>query len=265
MSQILTSLIERVRADYQALMEKEEGRFPYTTAEQLCNEKLYLNADQLAGIIAEDPTLLAARAGNLIASEKEKLNPSVGMIISANIATAMMEGLVELALEKGWLSLDAEGRLMLDADELKLPEPQAAEVDYSESETAKENLTQPGASILSQLMATAEAAYSALLNTEQQDAYGLALQVASEHSLFAPDDIAPLVAENPLLLGMRGDNMMDQEMFEGDPPAGMVISAHLTQMIVSQLLELAVEQGAIGTDSSGHPLIPEVSDNSVLH
>lgn len=255
MSQILTTLIEQVRADYLALMEQDEGRFPYTVAEKLCNERLYLNADDLAPVVAEDPTLLAARSGNLIASAKERENPSVGMIISANIAAAMMEGLIDVALEQDWLTLGTDGRLMLDAEELKLPEPSATEIDYSESETARANLTARGVSHLTQLLNGAESVYLERLSAEQSNAYALALQVAAEHTLFAPDDIAPLVAENPLLLGLRADDVVDQEMFEGDAPAGMIVSAHLTQMIISQLLELAVEQGLIGTDASGHPLI----------
>lgn len=256
MSQLLTRLIERVRADYLVLMEQDDGRYPYTTAEKICNERLYLSADELAPIIAEDPTLLAARRGNLIASESERGNPSVGMIISANIAAAMMEGLVDVALEHGWLTVDGDGRLMLNADELKLPEPLAANVDYSVSETARENLVLPGESRLTRVMNSAESAFVERLGDEPLDAYSLALQIASEYSLFAPDDIAPLVEENPLLLGLRGDGMVDEEMFEGDPPAGMIVSAHLTQMVVSQLLELAVERGVLGSDSSGHPLPP---------
>lgn len=265
MSQRLASLIEQVRADYLSLMEQAEGKHPYTVAETLCNERLYLDADHLAPIVAEDPTLLAARGGNLIANQQEAENPSVGMIISANIAAAMMEGLVDAALEQGWLSLDEEGRLMLDAEELRLPEPTAAQQDYSESLTAKENLTSRTASILSQLMAAAESEFVDQLGAAPQDAYALALQIASEHSVFAPDDIAPLIAENPLLLGLRGDGMVDQEMFDGDPPAGIIVSAHLTQMIVNQLLELAVEHGVLGTDSSGHPLIEEQGQGPVLH
>ncbi|MBN0988507.1 hypothetical protein [Amphritea pacifica] len=257
MSHLLTRLIEQVRADYLQLMEQDDGRYPYTSAEKICNERLYLSADELAPIVAEDPTLLAARRGNLIASESERDNPSVGMIICANIVAAMMEGLVDVALEHGWLSVDGEGRLMIDAEELKLLEPLAAKVDYSVSEVARENLLLPGESLLTRVMNGAESAYAQRLNDEPQNAYALALQVASEHSLFAPDDIAPLVEENPLLLGLRGDGMVDEEMFEGDPPAGMIVSAHLTQMVVSQLLELAVEQGVLGSDSSGHPLPPE--------
>ncbi|WP_299199607.1 hypothetical protein [uncultured Amphritea sp.] len=266
MSQILTTLIEQVRADYLLLMEQDAGRYPYTTAEKICNERLYLNADELARIVAEDPTLLAARRGNLIASEKERDNPSVGMIISANIAAAMMEGLMDVALERGWLVVDDNGRLMLDAEELALPEPDAAEVDYSLSETARENLVLPGESLLTGVMNRAESAFSERLTDSHQNAYALALQVASEYSLFAPDDLAPLVDENPLLLGLRGDGMVDEDMFEGDPPAGMIVSAHLTQMVVSQLLELAVERGVLGSDSSGHPLLPEDdSPTPVIH
>lgn len=265
MSQILTALIEQVRADYLALVEQGSGRFPYTAAEKICNERLYLSADKLAPVVAEDPTLLAARGGNLIASDKERENPSVGMIISANIAAAMMEGLIDVALERNWLALDDEGRLMLDAEELKLPEPSGAEVDYSKSETARENLTARGISHLTRLLNGAESAYLELLSVEQPNAYALALQVAAEHTLFAPDDIAPLVAENPLLLGLRADDIVDQELFDGDAPAGMIISAHLTQMIISQLLELAVEQGLLGSDSSGHPLLPEDAAAPIIH
>lgn len=265
MSQLLATLIEQVRNDYLNQMEQVDGLHPYTTAETLCNERLYLDADSLAPIIAEDPTLLAARGGNLIADPQEAENPSVGMIISANIAAAMMEGLIDAALEKGWLALDEEGRLMLDAEELSLPEPVAAQQDYSESQTAKANLTRRSVSVLSQLMAAAEAEFVDQLSDQQHDTYALALQIASEHSVFAPDEIAPLIAENPLLLGLRGDGMVDQEMFEGDPPAGLIVSAHLTQMLVNQLLELAVEHGVMGTDSSGHPLVQASGDGPVLH
>lgn len=265
MSQILTTLIEQVRADYMVLMEQGGGQFPYTVAEKICNERLYLNADNLAPVVAEDPTLLAARSGNLIASEKERDNPSVGMIISANIVAAMMEGLIDVALEHNWLALGDDGRLILAAEELKLPEPGAKEVDYSESETARDNLTAPGISHLTRLLNGAESAYLEQLSSEQPNAYALALRVAAEHTLFAPDDIAPLVAENPLLLGLRADDIVDQEMFEGDAPAGMIISAHLTQMIISQLLELAVERGLLGSDSGGHPLLPEDVSAPVIH
>lgn len=265
MSQLLSEIIEQVRADYLVLMEKCDGRFPYNSAEKLCNERLYLEADQLALIVQQDPTLLAARSGNLIAHKDERENPSVGMIISANIAAAMMEGLVEAALEKGWLALDENNHLMLEAEELRQPEPDAALIDYSNSETAKINLTSRAASGLSQIMANAESAYLEQLSDEQQDAYNLALQTASEHSVFSPDDIAPLVAENPLLLGLRADGLVDEELFDGDAPAGLIISAHLTQMIMNQLLELAVEQGAIGVDSSGYPLQGEDSEGPIIH
>ncbi|MDO6563572.1 hypothetical protein Q4488_09270 [Amphritea sp. 1_MG-2023] len=266
MSQLLTTLISEVRADYLDLMELGGGRFPYTTAEKLCQERLYLGADQLAPIVAEDPTLLAARMGVLVVNESEQANPSVGMIVSANIAAAMMEGLIDIALENNWLSLDDDGRLLLDAEELKLPEPDVTEVDYSQSEVARENLVRPGESLLTRVMNQAESAYAALLADVAQDAYGLALKVASDYALFAPDDIAPLVAENPLLLGLRADGMVDETLFEGDPPAGMIISAHITQMILAQLLEMAVEQGVLGSDSSGHPLLPDNEGrNPVIH
>ncbi|RTE66292.1 hypothetical protein EH243_06760 [Amphritea opalescens] len=266
MSQLLTTLIAQVRADYLDLMETGGGRYPYTTAEKLCNDQLYLEADALAQFVAEDPTLLAARRGVLVVSESEQENPSVGMIISANIAAAMMEGLIDIALESGWLSLGDDGRLQLDAEELALPELAVTDVDYSHSQTARDNLVRPGNSLLTEVMNRAESAYLERLKGAQQNPYMLALEVASEYSLFAPDDIAPLVEENPLLLGLRGDGMVDEALFEGDPPAGMIISAHLTQMVVSQLLEVAVEQGVLGTDSSGHPLLPgNDSDEPVIH
>lgn len=257
MSQLLTTLISQVRADYLDLMETGGGRYPYTTAEKICNERLYLGADELACMVAEDPTLLAARRGALVVSESERENPCVGMIISANIAAAMMEGLIDIALDNNWLGLGEDGRLQLDAEELALPELDVTEVDYSTSDTARENLVKPGESLLTGVMSRAESAYAGLLgDAPKEDAYSLALQVASEYSLFAPDDIAPLVQENPLLLGLRGDGLVDEALFEGDPPAGMIISAHITQMVVAQLLELAIEQGALGTDSNGHPLLP---------
>ncbi|MEH6576916.1 MAG: hypothetical protein V7731_07520 [Amphritea sp.] len=265
MSQLLSNIIDEIRTDYLQLMEQKNGSNPYTSAETLCNDKLYLDADTLAKIVEQDPTLLAARGGNLIPNAEEKKNPSVGMIICANIAAAMLEGLVEIALDKGWLSVDGEGRLMIDTKELRMPEAAVVPVDYSQSETAKINLGSRAASGLSQILGNAEAAFVEQLSEEQHDAYALALQVASEYSVFSPDDISPLVSENPLLLGLRADGLVDEELFDGDPPAGLIISAHLTQMIMSQLLELAVEHGALGVDSSGHPLIPEQSDKPILH
>lgn len=265
MSQLLSEIIEQVRADYLSLMTQRDGQFPYTSAEKLCNERLYLDADQLARIVVQDPTLLAARGGNLIAHEKERENPSVGMIISANIAAAMMEGLIETALERGWLTLDDNDHLMVDTQELQLPEPPAVLVDYSDSEMARINLTSRGASSLSQIMAHAESAFVDQLSESQKDAYPLALQIASEYSVFSPEDIAPLVAENPLLLGLRADGLVDEELFDGDAPAGLIISAHLTQMIMNQLLELAVEQGAIGIDSTGNPLTSDDSQGPIVH
>lgn len=265
MSQLLTTLISQIRSDYLDLMETGGGRYPYTTAEKICHERLYLNADALARAVVEDPTLLAARRGVLIVSEGESDNPSVGMIISANIAAAMLEGLIDIALENGWLSLDEGGRLLLEAEELQEPEPEVTEIDYSQSETARDNLVRPGESLLTQVMNRAESAYAALLAETPNNAYALALEVASQHSLFAPEEIAPLVEENPLLLGLRGDGMVDEALFEGDPPAGMIISAHITQMMVSQLLELAVEQGVLGSDSSGYPLMPSTDGEPIIH
>jgi hypothetical protein len=55
-------------------------------------------------------------------------------------------------------------------------------------------------------------------------------------------------------------------MFEGDPPAGLIISAHLTEMLLQQLLELAQEQGALPLDSAGQLILPESDEDApTLH
>ena len=99
-----------------------------------------------------------------------------------------------------------------------------------------------------------------------RDSYQTALDISSNHSVFAPDDIAPLVAENPLLLGLRKDDLIDEDLFEGDPPAGLIISAHLTRMLLQQMLELGAERGVFDMDSSGHIIPPdEPEDPPIIH
>ena len=67
-------------------------------------------------------------------------------------------------------------------------------------------------------------------------------------------------------LGLRDDSLVDPELFEGDPPAGMIISAHLTEMLVQQLVDRAMSMGALGFDSSGHPIIEDKEDdNPTVH
>lgn len=256
MSQILTDILDHVRGEYIRQMQTS-GELPFVTAEQLCHDKLFLAGDLLARIIIEDPTLLAARAGEMISDPKEQDNPAVGVIISTNILVATMEALMATAVEHGWLEVDEEGHVLVDEAEAKLDRDYKINADYSHSETAQQNLTKPGRSLLNQMILRAEEEYLQRLGNEVQDAYQLALEVSSENTVFAPEDIAPLVAENPLLLGLRPDNMVDDDVFDGDPPAGIIISGHITQMILDHLLELAAEQGALAIDSEGLMILPE--------
>jgi hypothetical protein len=116
------------------------------------------------------------------------------------------------------------------------------------------------------LFNAAEKAYLRQLGEAPHDAYQLALQVSSDYVVFAPDDLAPLIQENPLLLGLRADGLVDEEMFAADPPAGLIISAHLTEMLLQQLLELAHQQGALALDSAGQVILPESDeDMPILH
>ncbi len=264
MSQLLADIVEQVQQDYLTAMAASGGESALRVAMELRNQHLYLEADHLALVVAEDPTLLATRPGGMIADAEEAANPSVGMIISVNLAAGMLEALIGIAAEQGWLTPDAEGRLS-DEDHRQLDDVSAPVMDYSDSELAKQNMQKPGRSELTQVMGLAESVYQERLATEAADAYNLALEVASDYSVFAPDDIAPLVAENPLLLGLRADGMVDDEMFEGDPPAGLVISAHLTDMIMSQLMDYAVEQGALALDSAGQPILQVSEIGPSLH
>ncbi|EAR62235.1 hypothetical protein [Neptuniibacter caesariensis] len=268
MSGLLTALLEDIRVEYVARMQANGCTEPYVTAERLCHEKLFLETDKLAEIIEQDPTLLAARAGDLIMNRQESENPSVGVIICSNILAAALEGLLAVAVEREWLEVDEDGSVLVDEEELSLDTQYSIDVDYSTSDTAKRNIALGGTSQMSQIFAAAESAFIDALqeNTREKDAYQLALDISSDFSVFAPEDISPLIAENPLLLGLRPEDLIDEDLFEGDPPAGLIISAHLTRMMLHQMLELGVEHGALALDSSGHIVVPDdPEDPPTLH
>ena len=263
MSKKLAKLLDSVRLEYLHEMEANGHTYPYMTAHRVANKKLALPAKELVELVLEDPKLLAARASELIEDPREVANPSVGAILSANLIVACVEGLIAVAVNRDWLTVDEEGAAQIEAHELDLVRPISG-VDYSQ--TSGEFVPPKGRSKLSELFAVAEAAYEEQLETGTHDAYQLALLVASDHAIFSPDDLAPLIAENPLLLGLRDDSLVDPELFEGDPPAGMIISAHLTEMLVQQLVDRALSMGALGFDSSGHPIIEDSEDdNPTVH
>lgn len=268
MSGLLTGLLEAVRQEYIERVVANGYSEPYLTAERLVHEKLFFDADHLSEILNEDPSLLAARAGDLIMNRQESENPSVGVIICSNIVAAALEGLLAVAVEREWLEVDDDGLVLVDEDELSQSSNYPIEVDFSSSEIAKRNLTQGGSSEMSRVFGAAEAAFVDALQEQntQRDAYQLALDVSSDYSVFAPEDIVPLIIENPLLLGLRTDDLIDDDLFDGDPPAGLIISAHLTRMMLHQLLELGVEHGALVLDSSGHIVAPdEPEEPPIIH
>ena len=266
MSPTLSDILVSLKSEYQQRMEANHYQLPFLTAETLCHEKLYLETDLLSRIIDEDPTLLAARASDLIADTKEQQNPSVGAIISSNIVMAALENLLATAVESGWLDVDDEGHILVDEKELDPQREYPVTANYSRSELAQANLSKRTTSLLTKIFQAAEQEYLDQLDSEAHDAYQLALQVSGNHAIFAPEDIAPLVAENPLLLGLRSDDVLDEEMFSGDPPAGIIISGHLTHILLDQLLEIAESKGALAHDGEGHLILPEGDDdNPVIH
>ncbi len=262
MSRKLAELLDQVRREYvQAMVDNGEVE-PYLTAHRVCNTQLWLPGGELAALIAEDPKLLSARASDLVEDEREVHNPCVGAIVSSNIIAAALEGLLAVAVNRSWLDVDSEGRVLVDAHELDSV-PAVSGIDYAE---AGEFVPARGRSHLSELFTQAEHDFLRQLGDGPHDAGQLALLVASDHAIFTPDDLAPLILENPLLLGLRGDDLVDEEMFEGDPPAGIIVSAHLTEMLVQQLLERALEEGAIGHDADGHPIMLDSDDdNPTVH
>ncbi|GAA0786233.1 hypothetical protein [Marinobacterium sediminicola] len=263
MSQRLAELMDSVRQEYVRRMQENGQSEPYLTAHRVCQQMLSLEPVELAALIADDPKLLSARASELVEDPSEMENPSVGVIVTSNICAAALEGLLVVAVNREWLEVDSEDRIMVDAWELDNV-PAVKSIDYSE--VAGPNLQQSGTRQLSLLFNAAEKAYQKQLSEAAHDAYQLALQVSSDYVVFAPDDLAPLIVENPLLLGLRADGLVDEELFEGDPPAGLIISAHLTEMLLQQLLELAQEQGALALDSSGQPILSDAEeDNPTVH
>lgn len=265
MSQILSSILEGVRDEYKQRMV-QDAALPFMTAERLCHEMLYLDTDRMAELVEEEPSLLASRASDLIADPKERGNPSVGAIIASNLVMVALENLLAVAVENDWLRLDEEGNVMVDEKELDPTRSYPMLADYSLSQQATSNLSKPGVGLLTARFRAAEESFLQKLETEAHDAYQLALEVSSSYSVFAPDDIAPLVKENPLLLGLRPDGLMDEELFSGDPPAGMIISGHLTNILLDQLLEVAEEHGALARDGVGHMIMPEGDEDSpVIH
>ena len=139
MSEALTQILDDVRQEYLQRMQESNGAEPYATAEKLCHDRLFIEVDELAVMIEQDPTLLAARSGELILNKQESVNPAVGVIISCNIIAAAMEGLLSLAVECNWLELGDDGSILVDESEMQQQEyPILA--DYSHSEKARENL-----------------------------------------------------------------------------------------------------------------------------
>ncbi|MGB0468895.1 MAG: hypothetical protein ACPGF7_15400, partial [Pontibacterium sp.] len=252
MSALLTQVLDEVRLEYLRRMQENGFSEPYLTAERLCHEKLFLETDTLAAVIDQDPTLLAARAGDLILNKQQQNNPSVGVIICSNILAAALEGLLDVAVDHGWLEKDEEGRILVDEEGFNENAQYPMAVDFSQSEIATKNLTLPGISELSKLFGSAEEAYLRALQQSSCEAYRKALQISSDYSVFAPQDIAPLILENPLLLGLRPDGLIDDDLFAGDPPAGLIISSHLTRMLLDELLDLGAREGVLSVDAQGH-------------
>lgn len=262
MSDQLASLLDDIRQDYVHAMASNGEVEPYLTAYRICQQKLWFDSHNLADLVASDPKLLSARASDLVDDDKERENPSVGVIISSNIIAAAMEGLLAVAVNRDWLKMDEEGQVLINAEELDRV-PDVTSHDYSDS-----GVFSPAASRsrLSLLFDQAERKFAEMLEEGPHDAYQLALSVASDYALFAPDDLAPLIVENPLLLGLRGDEMLDEDMFDGDPPAGLIISAHLTELLVHQLVERAKELGAVACDSAGTLIMSNgEEDNPTVH
>lgn len=262
MSDQLASILDNIRQDYVHAMTSNGEVEPYLTAYHICQQKLWFDANALARLIQADPKLLSARASDLIDDADEQENPSVGVIISSNIIAAAMEGLLVVAVNRDWLKMDDEGQVMINAEELDRV-PEVVSHDYSDA-----GIFSPEArrSRMSILFDQAERTFIDQLEEGPHDAYQLALSVASDYALFAPDDLAPLIVENPLLLGLRADEMLDEDLFEGDPPAGLIISAHLTELLVHQLVDRAKELGAVACDSSGVLIMSNGDeDNPTVH
>ena len=69
-----------------------------------------------------------------------------------------------------------------------------------------------------------------------------------------------------MLLALRPDDILDQELFDGDPPAGLIISTHLARIMLTELLEVGTEAGVLAVDSAGQVIAPEhPEDKPTLH
>lgn len=267
MSQILTTTLQRIRLQYIEILQENNGAQPLLVAEQLCSAELNFDVDSLAEVVAQDPTLLAARSAGLIRHRDEKENPCAGAVIAVNIHHGAIEMLLDTAIEHDWLVQNAQDDYMIDAAEIEAVdalEPQT--IDYSESKIAVKNISVGGSGQLTQLLQSAEKAFLEQLATKVLDAYSLAIQTAGSHSVFAPEDIAPIVLDNPLMLALRADDLVVDEVFANDPPAGIIVSSHITQLIIDHLLDLATEKGALAFDSEGQLILPESGDqNPAIH
>jgi len=261
MSQKLAEQLDRVRLQYINAMKVEGSTEPYLTAHRIAHQMLMPTPEEMADIIMNDPKLLAARAADLIEDPLEIENPCVGAIVYSNLFAAALEGLLAVAVNHDWLEVDSEGQILVSAEELDRV-PSVKYPDFSESQI---NLSHTQ-SILGKLFGEAESDFVEQLNSAPHNAYQLALQVSSDHTIFAPEELAPLLQENPLLLGLRADDLVDEDMFEGDLPAGIIISVHLTEMLLQQLLEIAQAEGALAFDSVGEMIVPDDDeDNPTVH
>lgn len=267
MSQILTDILEELRTEYVKILQDKSGEQPLYCAEKLCASSLQIDTDLLAKIVLQDSTLLAARAGGLIKDPKEAENPCAATIIAVNIHNAAIEVLLESAVHYGWLEVDANGEMKIEGSEVEAVDKlESSKIDYSVSKAAVDNLSSHQASALSSILHSAESDFMQQLDTQVLDAYSLAIQIAGSHSVFTPEEIAPLVEDNPLLLALRADDLVIDEVFENDPPAGIIISSHITQMVIDHLLEIATEKGALAFDSQGQLIFPaNDNQNPVIH
>ncbi|KAA0875904.1 hypothetical protein [Nitrincola tapanii] len=261
MQSYLASQLESLGALYLEALERQSHPEPYVTAHALVHRQLMPSAEVLARMVAEEPKLLAARAYDLIEDPKEIEQPSVGAIIYSNIFASALEGLLVIAVKHGWLQADETGQILVAAEELDKIEP----VQYTDFSLAPPVLGHQQ-SRLSRLFQTAEEAFVERLNSEPHQAYALALQMASEHTLLTPDELGPLLQESPILLALRQDERLDPEVLGDNPPAGLIVGLHLTQLLLQQLLDIAEEMGALALDASGEIILPESDeDNPTVH
>lgn len=261
MNKVLTQLLDQTRLAYIEAMEASGGVDPYLTAHRVAHEQLMPTPEQLAELVAKDYQLLAARAYELIEDPQEAENPCIGAIIYSNIFVAALDGLLRVAVRHGWLEEDEEGQPLVEAQELD----RVGVVHYTDFSRAQPVLGVTD-SIISRLFNAAEQTFVNRLNSEPHNAYNLAIEVASDYAMMSPDELGPLIAENPILLALRLDGRLREEVGEPDPPAGLIVGLHLTQMVLQQLLEVAQEEGALAIDSAGEIILPDSDeDNPTVH